>query len=267
MSDSADKQGPPTSTFQTFVSLVQALAWPIIVIVIFLLFEGPVARLVDRTSSGTVKVPGGAELTFAAIVASGKQEISGQVTQVTPLPVTRIQEATKGGVSEIHQRIEEKTQALDFTLGYGGYNEDAIRAYFNALIPYSFFKYVIFLNSDKTFFGMLEARALVALLQDPAAYGSFTAALNRGSEADRAYLAHLPGFVPKLESVSNQAQKREVLESMEKTGREWLPVVAADGKFLGVVDRSRLTASMVLDVTNRLTSSPPQDDTKRKPEL
>src|SRR6185437_2649359 len=93
MSDA--KQGPPTSTFQTFVLLVQALAWPLIVIIILLLFEGPVARLVDRTSSGTVKIPGGAELTFAAIVASGKEEISGQVTQVTPLPVTRIQEAAK----------------------------------------------------------------------------------------------------------------------------------------------------------------------------
>jgi hypothetical protein len=45
---------------------------------------------------------------------------------------------------------------------------------------------------------------------------------------------------------------REVLERMQKAGRDWLPVVTAQGQLDGVVDRSRLTASVILDVTNQL---------------
>lgn len=114
------------------------------------------------------------------------------------------------------------------------------------------------MQTDHRIFGIMEARALVSLLQDQKSgltYSSFTEAVNRGNSTDRARLAQLPSFVPESESVSDKAEKREVLEKMEKTGREWLPVVRADNGHLGIVDRSRLTASIVLDVTNRAAAS------------
>jgi hypothetical protein len=44
---------------------------------------------------------------------------------------------------------------------------------------------------------------------------------------------------------------------MEELGIDWLPVKNADGKLDGVVDRSRLTTSLILDVTNQLRASAP----------
>jgi hypothetical protein len=42
---------------------------------------------------------------------------------------------------------------------------------------------------------------------------------------------------------------------MEKLDADWLPVVNADGAFSGVVDRSRVTASLILDVAAQLERS------------
>ena len=190
---------------------------------------------------------------------SGKQDIAQQVTLVTPLPISHTEEAAKGAPEDIPGMIQRQVQALDFTLGSGTYNGGAIRDHFDALVPYSFFRYVIFLRPDRTFFGMVDARTLDALLRTPDSgwtYASFAEAVNAG---DDARISLLPGFVPASDSVTDQTQKRAALELMERTGREWLPVIAADGKYRGVVDRAPLTASIVLDVTNRLSTSSPQN--------
>jgi CBS-domain-containing membrane protein len=57
--------------------------------------------------------------------------------------------------------------------------------------------------------------------------------------------------------VTKKSDKRDVLDRMEKSGRDWLPVVNAQGQLDGIVDRSRLTASMILDVTNQLKAAQP----------
>lgn len=88
-----DSQGTRT-TFQTFVSLVQALVWPAIVIIMMIVLRTPVTSLVNRTNITKATLPGGAEFTFAAvIVQSGRQEIA---AQVAPLPVTPIERGNKG---------------------------------------------------------------------------------------------------------------------------------------------------------------------------
>ena len=71
-------------------------------------------------------------------------------------------------------------------------------------------------------------------------------------------LRQLPGFVPAQEAVTQQSDKRDALNRMEKSGRDWLPVVSPQGNLAGIVDRSRLTASMILDVTNQLQASQSQ---------
>jgi CBS-domain-containing membrane protein len=61
--------------------------------------------------------------------------------------------------------------------------------------------------------------------------------------------------VPTEDAVTKQSDKRDVLTRMEKSGRDWLPVVSANGQLDGIVERSRLTASMILDVTNQLQAA------------
>lgn len=102
---------------------------------------------------------------------------------------------------------------------------------------------------------MIDGRSLLATLEDQTSgitFQEFTSLLNRANDVDRQKLAQLPGFVSSSNAVTKQLDKREVLERMQNAGRDWLPVVTAQGQLDGVVDRSRLTASIILDVTNQL---------------
>jgi len=107
---------------------------------------------------------------------------------------------------------------------------------------------------------MIEARKLLALLQEPSSgqtFASFVGMLNRADGNDRAQLAKLPGFVPWSAAVKRDDDKRDVLQKMENLGADWLPVVKTGDQIDGIVERSRITASLILDVTNRLRQSSP----------
>jgi CBS-domain-containing membrane protein len=59
------------------------------------------------------------------------------------------------------------------------------------------------------------------------------------------------GFVPARDSVKTDVRKRDALEKMEERQTSWLPVVDERRRFVGIVDRSRLVASLVLEVTEK----------------
>lgn len=50
------------------------------------------------------------------------------------------------------------------------------------------------------------------------------------------------------------SDKRDVLSKMESLKVDWLPVVDKDGHVAGIIDQSRLTASLILDVSNQLNA-------------
>lgn len=71
----------------------------------------------------------------------------------------------------------------------------------------------------------------------------------------KAKLSKMSGFVSVDMAVNADADKKRVLEQMEQQDLDWLPVVQQDNgvnHFQGIVERSRLTASLILDVTNQL---------------
>jgi CBS-domain-containing membrane protein len=155
--------------------------------------------------------------------------------------------------------VRRRVQGLDFMLGVGGYDPNVLKAYLETLRRYDFFRFVIVLTPDQRLFGMIDARSLLATLEEPTSgmtFQEFASLLNRANDADRDRLAQLAGFVPASDAVTKQLEKRDVLDRMEKAGRDWLPVVTAQGQLDGVVDRSRLTASIILDVTNQLRGEP-----------
>jgi hypothetical protein len=53
-------------------------------------------------------------------------------------------------------------------------------------------------------------------------------------------------------AIAENADKPETLQRPEDADADWLPVVDGNRRFIGGIDRSRLTASLILDVANRL---------------
>jgi hypothetical protein len=98
--------------------------------------------------------------------------------QVATLPVVPIDESLKLGVSEIPMLIGRQLQALDFLMGAGVYQGDAVRQYLESLTKYEFFRFVVLLNPDRTMFGIIDARKLLATLQDQRSNMNFASLLS-----------------------------------------------------------------------------------------
>ena len=161
---------------------------------------------------------------------------------------------TKGPVSKIPELIEKKTEALIFRLGHGGYIGHAIQEYFDALYASSYLQYLIILNENNKLFGVYDAMDIAVNFRTNGtkAYKNFAKWLNQPSESSRLALTRLPGFISADQSVSGETSKREVLKRMDDLRVNSLPVVDQDGFFIGTVERSQLTASLILEVADRL---------------
>jgi hypothetical protein len=99
---------------------------------------------------------------------------------------------------------------------------------------------------------MANARELTALFETqrpPYTATDFAEWLNRG---DGEALARLPGFIGRQHALNEQTDKRQALQRMEVLNLDTLPVVQEKERFSGIVDRSRLTASLLIDVANNL---------------
>jgi hypothetical protein len=168
--------------------------------------------------------------------------------------VNMLEMASKGGVQEIPRLIEKKTEALVFRLGHGGYYGPAIRQYFDALYASSYLQYLIILDEQGKLFGIYDALDLAVYFRTQAdrAYDNFAAWLNRPSENSLRSLSRLPGFVKADKAVGREMSKRKVLTKMDSLRVDSLPVVDEAGKFIGTVERSQLTASLILEVAARL---------------
>jgi hypothetical protein len=101
----------------------------------------------------------------------------------------------KGGIAEIPEMVRQRVQGLDFMLNFGGYDQTILKTYLETLTRYDFFRYIILLKPNKSLFGMLDARSLLAVLQDPGSgktFLDFALLLNRASDADKLKLTQLP---------------------------------------------------------------------------
>jgi hypothetical protein len=218
-------------------------------VVLWLFASGQITRLVVGAEGITV------ETTRMAILEAADRPIE---KQVAPLPVAPVEIAAKGSLADISTLVARGIAALEFQLGFGGYVGDIIRQYFEALTVSPTFRYVVVTNRDGTLFGIMDAHRLAAALgsnSGPASWNNFADLLNRNNAAGIAELGSRYGFVPAASAVGQMADKRMVLEQMETLNADWLPVVDDARKFLGVVDRSRVVASLILEVDTRLRNS------------
>ena len=212
-------------------------------IVVFLLVTGKLQKF--EIGEGGVKIE-------TAFVKASTSAIVSQVTPLTGLPSEPIRLDPKRGVEKIPQLITRKTEGLLFRLGHGGYWGSAIEEYFRLLARQPFLKYLIIENPDGTFFAMSDARELIGLFQaerPPYSARDFAEWLNT---ANRKALAQLPGFIASQHAVTKEADKGQTLRKMEALNSNILPVVDNKRHFAGIVNRSRLTASFLIDVAENL---------------
>jgi len=204
-------------------------------------------------TSGQVKVLefGGFKIESAFAEASTAM-IGPQVNAVATLPVTNLEAQTKGAVSNIPRLISREVEALTFLIDHGGYYGPAIQEYLDQLTRYPFFKYVVINESSGKLFGIANARNFYADYSGQYAEHSlddFAKWLNQG---DRKALAKIPDLLTQKDAVLKTTDRKDALGRMEKLNIESLPVVDADSTLIGVVDRSRVASSLILEVASKV---------------
>jgi hypothetical protein len=186
----------------------------------------------------------------SAIIAATRKPIDNQI-----LPVTTIVHPEKGPLDQIQKYVAEQVPAIHFDLGSNRYNWGAIHDYLSALSSHSFFRFVVFLGAQSKLFGIVDARKLYTKLSDQNSamkFDNFAEIVNRGTVDDLARLEMLPSFVPATQAIRRSTDKKEALETMQGRSVDWLPVIEDDGRFAGIVEQSRLAASLIVDVANAL---------------
>jgi len=180
--------------------------------------------------------------------------------QVAPAASASVQDVVhimemgaKGGTPDLQRLLQRRVEALEFRLGFG-YNGSAIQAYFDALSGSSQLRSIVVNNQDGTLFGMYLAGDLIGYLRvtREQGYAELGQRLNRGDETSRAELRKLPGFVGAEHAVTASTSKRESLARMEQLNVDSLPVVDNGRRFVGTVDRGKVTASLILAVTDKV---------------
>ncbi|MNJ35580.1 hypothetical protein [Pseudomonas alkylphenolica] len=181
-------------------------------------------------------------------VEAAQTKIENQVAANTVQDAVEVLTSASKG-SDLAQLLERRIEALEFRLGYRGYDGEAISNYFDKLVGSSYLRVIVVNEDDGQLFGLYNAANLNGYLR--ASDRGFEAFQQLLSEKDRETLAKMPGFVGADQALSTSSTKREALERMEKLRRDVLPVID-NGGFIGTVERTKLTASLILAVTDKL---------------
>ncbi|MCP4390885.1 MAG: CBS domain-containing protein [Gammaproteobacteria bacterium] len=165
-----------------------------------------------------------------------------------------VERARKAGIESLAKMVIQKTEAIEFQLGHGGYWGPAIKKYFDTLSEAGFLRYLIVFDQDKKLFGVFDSRVLFLHLEIQAdeRYGLFADLLNDGKEAAQDQIKGLPGWISVKDAITPETNNRIALETMERLKSNFLPVKDSNNEFIGVVDRSKVTASLVIDVTRAM---------------
>jgi hypothetical protein len=184
----------------------------------------------------------------AAIKAASNKAVSRQT-----LPIHGVDAEPKGGSGQIAEYVARGVEGLTFKLG-NYYDGNIIRDYLSELGKLPTFHYIIIQNDDaaNSLFGMIGSRQLAVLLRDRKVLASEgdLAAFITNRQTDK--LAALPGFITAEAALSKSSTKQQALEAMQDHDLDWFPVVDDARQLAGVVERSALAASLLVDVVNRL---------------
>ena len=147
----------------------------------------------------------------------------------------------KEGLSKIDSFIRRKVTAVTLKINKPHYyNNWAISQYLERLTPYSFFKYVLFVKEPNVFVGIIDASALYDQMRN--SNFDLVARLEAGRIEDIAGVS--------TTSIQSGSSKEASLHLMDKLGLAWLPVVDEEGHFKGIVERDKITSSIVAQLVS-----------------
>lgn len=218
----------------------------------------------DNTMTQVNELQADAQAVRASFASARNQTLAESPSR---LPLERVRAVEKEGLAELQDLRTADVEALTFTLG-DFYDGPIVWKYLDTLLASARFKHVILLEQGDTIFGIVDAAALAAQLNPPeqallrAEFGSDFAWLPDAAEVpgwsafaeavmneERDRLRDLPMFVGGDHAVSLAASSVDALKLMEELGVDRLPVVDADNRFAGIVERGRLATRVLLDLT------------------
>jgi hypothetical protein len=177
--------------------------------------------------------PGGISIKTAA-----NQEVSLKSDGQTVTP-DKIEWGMKGGAENLDELQRRGALALDFVLGSPSYSDEAISEY---LAKLSDLKYLIFTNNDGTYVGFCYAHAVrQQMLLHSLLLAQYIAQRNT---------YQIPSY--RDISVSSGDTRAHVLQVMDQQQLSTVPVIDDAKHFAGVLDRDKLTSSIVADLVKQL---------------
>lgn len=147
----------------------------------------------------------------------------------------------KGGIRKIEEFKQNRVAALTLEIGKKGYYlNHAIEEYLRELTPYSFFKYVLFKNKSGEFHGIISGIKLLEELQ--------TNNIDLVQHIESGNISQIPGLSEI--SVQSGTSKQRALQLMDSNGLSELPVVNEFQSFIGVIERNKITSSIVVQLVS-----------------
>lgn len=116
-------------------------------------------------------------------------------------------------------------------------------------------RYLVIKKRDGSFLGMADARQTAANWQKMGSTRGYDDFAKWLIQEDIQSLSSLAGFMSSKYALQTKTSKRVALQLMDSLDVQTLPVVDEANQFVGIVDRARLTASMLIDISQRLEST------------
>ena len=155
-------------------------------------------------------------------------------TELGPLPIEPAITIDKASEAALEMIEREHPTSLSFQLGKHNYSNQIISRYLDALESNPKFNMIIFTDEAKRLKGMMKARDFHTLHERDQATSIKIAS---------GEILQAPGVI--TNSIQQNSTNKEALEQMNKTGTDVLPVVDAQGKYVGYVRRDRILGDVI----------------------
>lgn len=160
-----------------------------------------------------------------------------------PVVPEAISSGSKGGIDLIDQLIGRRVQAITLTAGRQGYYSNwAIEKYLERLTPQPLFRHVLITDAAGRFAALADPVELLEALRADAI--DLVALLEQGQ------LEAIPGA--SVQAIPADSSKAEALRMMDRHGLARVPVVDVQGHFTGVVERDKVTSSVLAQLVSSL---------------